>query len=120
MCPGNKQSGDKRLSGYTIKGNPYLWVMLCEVAWAIAHTKDNYLSAFYQRMARGDGKQKAILALAHKVLVIIYHILRTKKPYTDSGANYFDKQDTERVQRYHINRLKQLGYMVTMTLKEAA
>jgi transposase len=120
VCPGNKQSGGKRLSGHTTKGNPYLRAILCEVAWAIAHTKDNYLSAFYHRMARRHGKQKAILALAHKVLVIIYHLLRTKKPYTDLGANYFDKQDTARVQRHHIHRLEQLGYVRRFTRENIA
>lgn len=59
-CPGNKQSRGKRLRGATTQGNPYLHAILGEVAWAIAHTKDNYLSAFYHRNARRLGKQKAI------------------------------------------------------------
>jgi len=64
VSPGNKQSGGKRLSGKTTKGNPYLRAILSEVAWAISHTKDNYLSAFYHRMVRRHGKPKAIMALA--------------------------------------------------------
>jgi transposase len=106
LCPGNKQSGGKRLSGKTTKGNPYLRAILFEVAWAIAHPKDNYL--------------KAIMALAHKVLVIVYHILRTKKPYTDLGADYFDQRDRGRIERHHVHRLEQLGYMVPLVPKEAA
>lgn len=120
VCPGNKQSGGKRLSGATTKGNPYLRAILGEVAWAIAHTKNNYLSAFYHRIARRRGKQKAIMALSHKVLVILYHILRDKKPYCDRGADYFDQLDTARIQRHHVRRLEQLGYTVTLTPKEAA
>jgi transposase len=120
VCPGNKQSGGKRLSGKTTKGNPYLRALLCEVAWAIAHTKGNYLSAFYHRLARRHGKQKAILALAHKVLVILYHILRTKQPFTDLGADYFDHQDRVRIERHHVQRLEHLGYCVTLIPKEAA
>jgi transposase len=120
LCPGNKQSGGKRLSGKTTKGNPYLRGILFEVAWAIAHTKDNYLSAFYHRMARRRGKQKAITALAHKVLIIIYHILRTKKPYSDLGADYLDQRDRSRIEGHHIHRLEQLGYTVTLAPKEAA
>jgi transposase len=120
LCPGNKQSGGKRLSGKTTKGNPYLRAILFEVAWAIAHTKDHYLSAFYHRLARRHGKRKAITALAHKVLVILSHILRTKKPYTDLGADYFDQRDRERIERHHIHRLEQLGYAVTLVPKEAA
>ena len=120
ICPGNKQSGGKRLSGKTTKGNPYLRATLYEVAWAISRTKDNYLSAFYHRMARRLGKKKAITALAHKVLVIIYHILLTKKPYTDLGADYFDQKDRGRIERHHVHRLEQLGYAVTLEPKEAA
>src|SRR6266567_4272366 len=62
----------------------------------------------------------SIFALAHKVLVILYHILRTKKPYSDLGADYFDQQDRGRIERHHLHRLEQLGYTVTLTPKEAA
>jgi len=96
-------------------GNPCLQAMLLEVAWAIARTRDNYLSAFYHRVACRRGNEIAIMALAHKVLVILYHVLREKKPYTDLGADYFDKLDTSRIQRHHIRRLEQLGYTVTLT-----
>jgi transposase len=120
VCPGNKQSGGKRLSGKTTKGNPYLRAILFEVSWAIAHTKDNYLSTFYHRMARRHGKHKAIAALAHKVLVVIYHILRTKKPYTDLGADYFDQRDRKRIELHHVHRLEQLGYTVTLSPPEVA
>jgi transposase len=120
VCPGNKQSGGKRLSSHVTKGNTYLRAILCEVAWAITHTKDNYLTAFYHRLVRRHGKQKAILALAHKVLVIIYHVLRTKKPYADLGANHFDLQDAARIQRHHIHRLEQLGFVRRFTRENIA
>ena len=120
VSPGNKQSGGKRLSGATTSGNPYLRAILGEVAWTIAHTSDNYLSAFYHRIARRRGKQKAIMALAHKVLIILYHVLRDKKPYTDLGADYFDKLDSRRIERHHVRRLEQLGSTVALTPKEAA
>ena len=70
-------------------------------------------------MARRRGKKKALLALAHKLLVIIYHILRTKKPYTELGADYFDNLDATRIERRAVQRLEQLGYTVTLTPKEA-
>lgn len=120
LCPGNKQSGGKRLSGKTTKGNSSLRATLYEVAWVIAHTKGNYLSTFYHRLVRRIGKKKAITALAHKVLVVIYHILYTKKPYSDLGADFFDHKDQERIQRHHVQRLEQLGYTVTLLPKEAA
>ena len=120
VCPGNKQSGGKRLSGATTSGNRWLRALLGEVAWAISHTKDNYLSAFYHRVARRRGKKKAILAVAHKVLVIIYHILRTKKPYAELGPDYFDQLEAARLERHHVRRLEQLGYSVTLAPKEVA
>lgn len=120
VCPGKKQSGGKRLSGKTPKGNPYLRASLSEVAWAIAHTKDHYVSAFYQRMARRHGQRKAITALAHQVLVMVYHIFRTQKPSSDLGADYFEQRDRGRIERHHLHRLEPLGYPVTLIPKEAA
>jgi transposase len=120
VCPGNKQSGGKRLSGKTTSGNPWLRALLGEVAWAIVHTKDNYLAAFYHRIVRRRGQQKAIVALMHKVLVIIYHLLRTKKPYAELGPDYFDQLEAARIERHHVRRLEQLGYTVTLSPKGAA
>ncbi len=120
VCPGNHESAGKRTSGKTTHGNPYLRAVLCQVAWVIAHMKDNYLSAFYHRIARRRGKKKAIMAVAHKLLVIIYHVLRTKKPYAELGADYFDQLDKARIERRSVQRLEQLGYTVTLTPKQVA
>jgi transposase len=59
------------------------------------------------------------MAVSHSVLVILYHVLRDKKPYSDLGADYFDKLDTKYIERQSIQRLEQLGYTVTLTPKEA-
>lgn len=118
LCPGNHESAGKRLSGSTTHGNPYLRAVLCEVAWVISHTKGTYLSAFYHRIVRRRGKKKAIVALAHKLLVIIYHVLSTKKPYEELGADYFDQLDKARIERRSVQRLEQLGYSVTLLPKE--
>src|SRR5258706_925547 len=120
VCPGNKQSGGKRLSGTTRKGNTYLRAMLGEVAWIISRMKDNYLAAQSHRIARRRGREKDIVAVSHSLLVIIYHVLREKKPYRDLGADYFDKLDTARIERHHVRRLEQLGYTVTLTPAHAA
>jgi len=66
------------------------------------------------------GKQTAVVAVSHSVLVILYHLLRDKKPYNDLGSEYFDQLDTARIQRHHVRRLEQLGYSVTLTPTEAA
>ena len=120
VCPGNKQSGGKRLSGRTTQGNVWLRGMLGEVAWSIARSKGTYLHAQYHRLARRRGKHKAALAVAHSVLVIIYHLLRDQRPYADLGPDYFDRLDTARIQRHHVHRLEQLGYTVTLQPTEAA
>lgn len=118
VCPGNHESAGKRLSGSTTHGNPYLRAVLCQIAWVVAHTKDTSLSAFYHRIARRLGRKKAIVAVAHKLLVIIYHALSSKKPYEELGADYFDHLDKARIERRSIQRLEQLGYTVTLSPKE--
>ena len=80
--------------------------------------KNTYLSAQYHRLARRLGKLKAAIAVAHSLLVIIYHILRDKKPYRDLGADYFGNVDKERLTRQALRRLEALGYAVTLTPKQ--
>jgi transposase len=120
VCPGNRQSGGKRLSGKPTKGNVWLRAVLGEVAWAAARSRDTYLRAQFERLARRRGRMKAIVAVAHAILVIIYHLLRTGQPYAELGAAYFDTLDTTRLAHHHLHRLSQLGYEVTLTPKEAA
>ena len=120
LCPGNRQSAGKRLATKATKGNRWLRGVLGEVAWAVSRHKGTYLHAQFHRLARRRGKYKAILAVAHSVLVIAYHVLRDRRPYTDLGADYFDRLDVQRVERYHLSRLRQLGYDVTLTPSQAA
>src|SRR5215216_1314545 len=75
VCPGNRQSGGRRLSGKTTRGNVWLRAVLSEIAWANARSKTGYLGAQYRRLARRRGAQKALVAVAHSLIVIIYHIL---------------------------------------------
>ena len=119
VAPGNKQSGGKRLRAKTNKGNTHLRAVLAEVAWVISHTKDNYLSAQYHRLARRIGKQRAIVAVSHSVLVIIYHLLRDNQDYHDLGPQFFATLDTDRQRDTAVRRLQALGYTVTLEeLKE--
>lgn len=120
MCPGNRQSAGKRLGGKPTKGNPWLRAVLGEVAWAAARTRDTYLRAQFERLAKRRGRKKAIVAVGHSILRISYYLLRTRRPYHDLGLDYFDSLDAERIARHHVQRLGQLGYQVTLTPKEAA
>jgi transposase len=119
VCPGNKQSAGKRLKNGITKGNPYLRAVLAEIVWSITRT-DTYLAAQYHRIARRKGKRRAVMAVAHSLLVIMYHVLREKKPYQELGADYFDRLDTEQTQRYYVRRLEQLGYAVELSPAQCA
>ena len=87
---------------------------LAEAVWAISHTKDNYLSAQFHRLARRIGKKKAIVAVSHSLLVIIYHVLRDHTDYHDLGSTFFETMDKERLRSSAVRRLQSLGYTVTL------
>lgn len=114
VAPGNKQSGGKRLKTHTNKGNTHLRAVLAEVVWVISHTRDNYLSAQYHRLARRIGKKRAIVAVSHSLLVIIYHMLRDNQDYHDLGPHYFETLETTRQRDTAVRRLEALGYSVTL------
>ena len=120
VCPGNKQSAGKRLSGKATKGNTWLRGILGELAWTSTHTRGTYFGVQFRRLARRRGTKRAAVAVAHSLLVVIYHVLRDRKPYTELGADYFDKLDALQLERHHVRRLEQLGYTVTLTPTEAA
>jgi transposase len=119
VCPGNRQSGGKRMGSRVRQGDTWLKGTLGEVAWAISRRNDNYLSAQYHRLARRRGKLKASVAVAHSVLVIAYHVLKEQQPYQDLGTDYFDRLDHDRLQRHHVHRLEALGYEVALKPKAA-
>lgn len=114
VCPGNKQSGGKRLSGRTRSGNAWLKAVLCEVVWANARSQTSYLGAQFRRLSRRRGVYKALIAVAHSLLVMVYHVLKTKQPYHELGPDYFEKLQQVQLERHHIRRLEQLGYTVTL------
>jgi transposase len=114
MCPGNAQSGGKRLSGKTRKGNAWLRRTLVEVAHVAAKTRDTYLAAQYRRIAARRGKKRALIALGHSVLVMIYHILTKRTPYQELGGTYFDERERHHVQQRLVHRLERLGFAVTL------
>jgi transposase len=121
VCPGNNESAGKRRSGKTGKGNPYLQTGLVQGAWAASHTKNTYLSAQYHRLARRLGKKKALIAVAHSMLVIIYHMLSRKEHFHELGGDYFDRQNQQRLRHHLIRRLESLGLKVSVQeLNQAA
>lgn len=114
VAPGNNESGGKRRSGKTRKGNEYLRAALVQAAQAASRTKGTYLSAQYRRLAGRRGHKRAIMAVAHSILVIAYHLLVRKEPYRELGGNYFDQVHPEKTAKRLVKRLEQLGYLVAL------
>jgi len=121
LCPGNHESAGKRRGGKPRKGNTHLQTLLVECAWsAVRH--DGYLKSLYHRHVMKNGgyrsttaKKKAIVVVAHAMIVIIWHIMVTGKPYHDLGADYFASlKDPERETHRLIARLEALGHHVTL------
>jgi len=114
VAPGNKESAGKRYSGKTRKGNRALSAALNQAAHAAARTKDTYLSAQYHRLAARRGKKRAIVAVAHSILVIAYHVIQRKEPYRELGGDYFDQHRPEATASRLVKRLERLGYQVSI------
>ena len=115
ICPGNRESAGKRLSGRIRHGNRYLRAMLVQAAWAASHVKDSYLGAQLRRLAHTCGLKRALVAVAHSILTIIYHVLAKRTPYTGLGPTYFQRVDPDKLTDYHTRRLRDLGFTVTLT-----
>jgi len=109
LAPGNNKSAGKRLSGKTRRGNKALGAALNQAAHAAAHMKNTYLSAQYHRMAGRRGQKKAIVAVAHSILVIAYHLIKRKEPYRELGGDYFDKRRPEATAKRLLKRLVHSG-----------
>lgn len=114
VAPGNKESAGKRLSGRTTKGNHALVDALTQAAWAASHTKHTYLSAQYRRLAARRGRKRALVAVAHSILVIAYHLVKNQENYRELGGDYFDKRNPQTVAKRLVRRLESLGYNVTL------
>jgi transposase len=114
MCPGNNESAGKRRNGKTRKGSRWLRHALIEAAHGAARTKNKYLKTQYHRVAAHRGKNTALVAVGHSILIISYHLLTRGQEYTDLGANYFDERDRSAVQRRCVKRLEKLGYSVQL------
>ena len=114
VAPGNYESAGKRLSGRTTKGNQALATALTQAAWAASHTKNTYLSAQYHRIASRRGRKKAIVAVAHSILIIAYHLIMDMQTYQDLGGNYFDRRNSEATAKRLVQRLEKLGYKINL------
>jgi transposase len=115
VAPGNHQSAGKQRSGKTPPGNRVLRKGLVQAAHGAKRRKNTYLAAQYHRIAARRGRKRAIVAVAHSIVVIIYHVLSRREPYRELGGNYFDERKRESVANRLIGRLEKLGYQVALT-----
>jgi len=113
LCPGQDESAGKRRSGKTRKGNRWLRGALVEAAHSSTRTK-TYLAAQFRRLATRHGPKKAMVAVAHSILRIVYHLLIDEHPFEDLGEAYFDQRQRQQVSRRLKQRLERLGYRVQL------
>jgi transposase len=114
LAPGSYESAGKRKSTRTRKGNRWLRRALCQSAWAASRKKNCYLAAHFYRRASRSGHKKAIVATAHEILIIAYHLLRDGGIYREPGGDYFDPLHPERTRRRLAARLERLGFEVVL------
>jgi len=114
ICPGNHETGGKPLKGTTRHGNRWARRALTEAAWGAKHTRGTYAAAQFRRLAARRGAKRAIVAVAHSLLVAAYYIIRDEVVYTDLGAAHFDRLAPTQLTRYFVKRLEGLGHKVTL------
>lgn len=114
VCPGLNETGGKRRSGKTRRGNRWLRAALTEAAWAAVRRKDSYAAGQYRRLAGRRGKKRALVAVSHTLLIAVYHVLHHRVPYHDLGAAHFDRLAPHQLTRHLVKRLERLGHKVTL------
>ena len=123
LCPGNHESAGKRTSGKTRKGSRWLRRALTEAAHGAARTKQpgrRALAGRYRRLVARRGKQRAIVAVGHRLLTIAYYVLRDRQEYREPTTSYLDEQRRVRARRRALDQLRQLGYEVSLAPTEPA
>lgn len=119
ICPGNHQSAGKQVTGKTRKGDRWRRQAFIDAAHGAMRTKDTYLRAQGERLTRRRGKKRAVVAVAHTLLIMAYHLLQRCEPDHDLGSNYFDERERGAVARHSVRRLECLGFQVTLHAAEA-
>lgn len=115
VAPGNNESAGKRRSGKARPGNVWLRTILVQAARAAVRAKDSYFGAQYRRLVPRRGGKRAIVAVAHSLIVVIYHMIERGTEYTDLGAEYFLKRQPAATAARLARQIERLGYTVTLT-----
>jgi transposase len=117
VCPGNNETGGRARSAPARKGNVHLKTALVVAAFAASKTRGTYFRDKFFRLQSRRGKMRAAMAIARKILIAAYHVLRTGGRYKDLGATYLDQMNKKRVTASLLSRLDRLGYEVTLAEK---
>jgi transposase len=112
VCPGNHESGGKRMGQKKRRGNVHLTTALVQSAFAAARTKDTYLKARFWKIAGRAGKKRAAVAVAHSILKAIYQMLKAEVDYKDLGGDYLDRFLHRRAEQRLVDRVRSMGYDV--------
>ena len=120
VCPGNNESAGKRRSGKTRKGNKTLKVILTQCAQAAVKRKDTFFYAQYQRISMRRGKKRAILAVAHSILIAIYYMIKEDKEFVNLGSDFYNKFNKEKKANAYIKKIKELGYDVQLDIAQVS
>ena len=119
VCPGNNESAGKRKSGRVTHGNVHLKTALVEAAQASTRAKGTYLRDKFYRLKARRGAKRAVVAIAHKILLAVYHMLSQQVSYNDLGDLYLDKLNKSHLTRNLVRRLERLGFNVTLEQRAA-
>src|SRR5262249_21757225 len=114
LCPGQHESAGKHKSGKTRKGNRWLRTALIEAAAGASRAKNSALQARFRRVLRHRGPDKAVVAVAHALLRMVYHVLADGTVYREAGADYYDRHHSQRITRRALQTLERQGYRVTL------
>jgi transposase len=120
VCPGNNESAGKLYSGKTGRGNPWLRTALVQMAHAGVKVKNAYLGALYRNLVGRLGPKKAIIAIVHRIIRAVHHMLLNREPWKDRGTDYLPEQRKTHLTNRLRHRLEELGYAVTLQEKETA
>lgn len=114
VCPGNHETGGKQLKGTIRHGNRWARRALTEAAWAAKNTRGTYAAAQFRRVAARRGVKRAVVAVAHSLLVAAYYIIRDDVTYRELGPDHFDRLAPTQLTRALVKRLERLGHKVTL------
>jgi transposase len=119
MCPGNNESAGKRRSGRMNQGDKWLKRTLNQTAWAASRKKNSYFQAQFRRLSKRRGSKRAVMAVGHSQLGVVYEMLKNGTCYDDLGGEFFERRSSDQMKNQMVSKLERMGYKVTLETKVA-